>query len=577
MKKMGVPAILLCVAVFLNLFAPVYAAKHALVIGNGGYTGGLALPTPVNDANAIASTLRRLGFSVLKKTDLGHQAMEEVIRQFGNRLDPGDTGLFYFSGHGLQAKGLNYLIPVRSGIRSKSDIKFKSVAAEMVLAEMENSGSRVNIIILDACRNNPFNGFKSMGKGLIPMIGPKGTFIAYATAPGTRAWTGLGDESVYTKYLVQAMNMPGLKIEDVFKKVRAGVISETSGRQVPWDSSSLTGDFYLGGGSVITDKPERESPRTGSMLVETQPSGAMVYVDGVGKGESPMELNGLPPGSVTVQSVLSGYGTEEKRVSVEAGRIKRVTLIMDRMATRNPEPSPQVSAGGDFTNSIGMRFVYIQPGSFMIGSPEDEPGYDNDEKRHRVKISSGFHMQTTEVTQGQWNAVMGNNPSDFKNCGNDCPVEKVSWDDVQKFIRKLNRKEGGDKYRLPTEAEWEYAARAGSDAAYCFGDNESELSQYAWYDANSENSTHPTGRLKANAWGLYDIHGNVWEWCRDWYGEYPSETVTDLGGPTGSKRVLRGGSWGSNAGVCRVSNRGRSFPVNRNWCFGFRLIRLSGQ
>jgi formylglycine-generating enzyme required for sulfatase activity len=184
-------------------------------------------------------------------------------------------------------------------------------------------------------------------------------------------------------------------------------------------------------------------------------------------------------------------------------------------------------------------------------------------------------MQTTELTQGQWERIMGSNPSYFEKYGNDCPVENVSWNDVQEFIRKLNQKEGTDKYRLPTEAEWEYAARSCRKAeVYAGTSSESALGDYAWYDANSGNKTHPVGRKQPNGLGLYDMSGNVWEWCRDWYGNYPSGSVTDPTGPSsGSHRVIRGGSWRVSAGDCRSALRRSVTPGVSYFGVGFRLAR----
>ena len=186
-----------------------------------------------------------------------------------------------------------------------------------------------------------------------------------------------------------------------------------------------------------------------------------------------------------------------------------------------------------------------------MGSPASEPGRDDDEKRHEVTLTKGFYLQTTEVTQGQWKRVLGSNPSNFKNCGDDCPVENVSWNDCREFIAELNRMEGGNKYRLPTEAEWEYACRAGSKGPF-----DRDVDAEAWYDGNSGGKTHRAGEKEPNAWGLYDMHGNVWEWCQDWLGDYPSGVVTDPTGPTsGSDRVLRGGGWGGSARYCRSADR----------------------
>ncbi len=215
-------------------------------------------------------------------------------------------------------------------------------------------------------------------------------------------------------------------------------------------------------------------------------------------------------------------------------------------------------------NSIGMEFVYIPPGDFMMGSDKE----NNEKPIHKVTISKGFWMGKTEVTQAQWEAVMGNNPSGFKNCPQ-CPVENVSWGDAQRFIVKLNAQNDGYKYRLPTEAEWEYAARAGTT-----GDYAGNLDSMAWYGANSGNKTHPVGTKQANAWGLYDMHGNVWEWCQDWDGSYPSGTVTDpTGAASSSFRVIRGGGWFLDAVFLRSAVRTFDSPSRRYDGLGFRVVR----
>jgi formylglycine-generating enzyme required for sulfatase activity len=182
------------------------------------------------------------------------------------------------------------------------------------------------------------------------------------------------------------------------------------------------------------------------------------------------------------------------------------------------------------------------------------------------------------VTQSEYQRLMGSNPSSFK--GDRHPVEQVSWEDATEFIQKLNglpeERAAGRVYRLPTESEWEYACRAGSSTAYCFGEEDARLGEYAWYGKNSGNKTHPVGQKTSNAWGLYDMHGNVWEWCSDWYGDYPSGSVRDpKGASTGSCRVDRGGSWYNVAANCRSANRFRRAPSNRNDYLGFRLALSS--
>ena len=240
-----------------------------------------------------------------------------------------------------------------------------------------------------------------------------------------------------------------------------------------------------------------------------------------------------------------------------------------------PYSMSQGKGSNTFTSpTLEAKFVLIPAGTFTMGSPSGELGRFSDESpQRRVTISRSFYIQTTEVTQGQWKRVMGNNPSNFSSCGDDCPVENVNWNDIQGFIIRLNRQEGTDKYRLPTEAEWEYAARAGTTKRFHSGDNDDDLSRAGWC-GNSGSKTHPVGQKAPNAWGLYDMHGNVWEWLQDWKGDYPSGSVTDPTGPlSGSYRVNRGGSWNNDAKSCRSANRNGYTPDFRNYRLGFRIAR----
>ncbi len=228
--------------------------KIALVIGNSNYEDS-PLRNPVNDATDLASVLSQLGFHVTLETNLNHQQMELVIRSFGTQINSGDVALFYFSGHGTQVDGLNYLVPVGVNIIAANEVKYKSVEAGFVLDKMESAGSNINIVILDACRNNPFKGFRSSSRGFAYMSAPTGSIISYATAPGSVALDGEGRNSPYTKYLIQAIQLENLQIEDIFKKVREYVAQDTDNKQIPWESSSLIGDFYFkkGDGLIETD------------------------------------------------------------------------------------------------------------------------------------------------------------------------------------------------------------------------------------------------------------------------------------------------------------------------------------
>ncbi len=263
-------------------------------------------------------------------------------------------------------------------------------------------------------------------------------------------------------------------------------------------------------------------------------------------------------------------------------------------ATATPIPMPTVAPtvmaaascwedetpGATCTEEVsGMAFVYVPGGEFWMGCGEQETGCDDDEKpRHHVRVK-GFWMGQYEVTQAQWQAIMKDNPSNFK--GADRPVETVSWNDAQAFLQKLNATvethgRASLQFRLPSEAEWEYAARAGTQTAYSFGDDSNQLGEYAWYAGNSNSETHPVGQKEPNAFGLYDMHGNVWEWCADTYHDGYADAPTDgsvwgnLGG--GKAKSLRGGSWGTDPGLVRSASRHGFDPDGRNLNHGFRVV-----
>jgi len=309
------------------------------------------------------------------------------------------------------------------------------------------------------------------------------------------------------------------------------------------------------------------------------------------QGKVSYSLGPKPPPGATIDA-QSGVFTwtpplaepaGQQEISVSAtgreGQTTRTSFIVT--VTRPiPVPPPATLAGKetsvDLGNGVKLEMVLIPAGEFLMGSPDaDKDGQIGEQPQHRVRISKPFYLGKYLVMQEQWQAVMGNNPSQFKGPKN--PVEQVSWDDCQQFLEKLSAKVGGGKFRLPTEAQWEYACRAGSTTRYGFGDEESGLGEYAWYDANSGNTTHPVGEKKANAWGLYDMHGNVWEWCADWYnwGYYAKSPTDDPTGPAaGSRRVLRGGYWFNGAGNCRLAHRYAHGSGRRGSFLGLRVSRV---
>jgi formylglycine-generating enzyme required for sulfatase activity len=489
--------------------------RLALVIGNSVY-GFSPLKNPVNDASDIAVSLQKLGFTVILKKNVNLKDMEESIQDFGNRLKKGGVGLFYFAGHGLQAGGLNYLVPIGAKIEKESDIKYEAVDAGKILDEMGDASNGLNIVILDACRDNPFaRHFRSTSRGLA-ILGnaPVGTYLSYSTGPGQVALDGDGRNSPFASALIHFMKEPGLTIEQVFKNVRHKLGQETGGKQVPWELSSLEGDFFFLPGSAA---------KTG-----------------------------------TVRDMADGRDNST--------------------ITARPSMDRSTSGPAAFREEVtGMEFILVNGSCFQMGDSLGD-GLPSEKPLHEVCLDS-FYLGKYEVTQGQWKKIMGTNPSHFKECGDKCPVENVKWADVQSFIAELSGSTG-QTYRLPTEAEWEYAARDGGKMVKWAGtSSENKLGDFAWYDANSMDRTHPVGLKKANALGFYDMSGNVWEWTGDFYAEnyYQKSGRDNPRGPDeGTDRALRGGCWLDRAKDCRAAIRFHFNPANSFKSIGFRLVRQIG-
>jgi len=260
-------------------------------------------------------------------------------------------------------------------------------------------------------------------------------------------------------------------------------------------------------------------------------------------------------------------------------RVLLIALLLTWVSAGHANEEITVELPGGAT----MEFVWIGPGIFMMGSPKSEEGrFDNEGPQHQVTISRGFYLGKHEITQGQWEAVMGTRPwggQDYVQSNANHPAVYISWEDMQSFVRKLNQSEGSEVYRLPTEAEWEYACRAGVTSRWPFGTSESDLEAYAWYRANAWDAglqyAQPVGQKRPNAWGLYDMLGNVFEWCQDCHGSYLSGSQTDPTGPAGgSYRVGRGGYFSGDPRVVRSAFRGGYKPDFCGSALGARLLRI---
>lgn len=260
----------------LGWTGPAHAVEKrvALVFGNAAYPHS-PLRNPVNDARAMAATLRETGFQVIARENATKQQMERAVGEFSRALTPGSVALFYYAGHGMQVNGRNFLVPVDAQIASEQAVRLEALDVDVVLEQIAASGSDVNLVVLDACRNNPFERrFRSTGGGLAQINAPKGTLIAYATAPGKVAADGAGRNGLYTSKLVEAIKTPGIPLEEVFKRVRIEVSRESKDEQTPWEASSLVGNFYFLGPTTVTINPPPAAP---SALPKTAPQAAAAF------------------------------------------------------------------------------------------------------------------------------------------------------------------------------------------------------------------------------------------------------------------------------------------------------------
>ena len=317
----------------------------------------------------------------------------------------------------------------------------------------------------------------------------------------------------------------------------------------------------------------------GNLSVNYKPFGAEVYVDGKKLGQSPRVFNGLLIGNHQVEVRKDGYATDKKSVTISEGQTASIsgTLASNTASSSNGyASSSSVSSGGNeisipVKNGITIDMVKVEAGIFMMGATSEMQYPVDDEKPvHQVTLTKDYYMGKYEVTQALWKAVMGRKPSFFE--GDNLPVEWVSWNDCQKFISKLN-KMTGRRFRLPTEAEWEYAARGGKKSRGYQYSGSSNISDVAWYDGNSGSKTHPVGTKQANELGIYDMSGNVYEWCQDSYVSYVSASQTNpTGAVSGAFRVGRGGGWNCIARGCRSAFRYGYAPDDRDSYLGLRLV-----
>jgi formylglycine-generating enzyme required for sulfatase activity len=537
--------------------------RLALVIGNAAYANS-PLANPVNDARDMAAKLTSLGFVVMKAENLKRRQIGPLLRSFASRIEPGDQVVVFYAGHGLQVKGVNYFPAVDAEIQGEDDVALNSLNLNALMEKLDEAKAGVKLFFLDACRNNPFSrSFRGGNRGLAPIdIAPSGTLIHFATRPGSVAGDGSGRNGLYTEQMLKLIDSRDMAVESMLKRVAAAVERASDGAQEPWMEGSLKGDFYFNASSQQTAK----DPGTGAGG-NTAQSGAGIAVSATPpRKPKPTDVPATPPAPVPSTSVA--------------------TLARSSAPPAAPGPSVKANPGKIVKDcAICPELVTVPGGSFVMGTPVGEKDRDSDEgPQHTVHLAS-FLLGRTEVTQGQWRAVMGGNPSNFTDCGDDCPVETVSWEDAQEYARKLSASTG-KAYRLPTEAEWEYAARAGTATSFPWGPKGSHDQANYGRDECCEGliagkdkwlNTAPVAQFPANAFGLYDMLGNVWEWVEDVhhrdYKGAPADGSAWTTGAERSQRVLRGGAWAFNSAYLRVGNRYKAALSDRVYFIGFRVAR----
>lgn len=547
--------------------------RTALVIGNAAYGAEVGtLRNPGNDATDMATALRQLGFQVTLVLDANRQRLEDAVETFGRQLRRGGVGLFYFSGHGAQVDGTNYLIPIGARLDKAADLKFQAVAAEWVLAGMEDAGNGLNVVILDACRNAPFaRQWRSAQHGLAPMQAARGSLIAYATAPGSVAADGSGRNGTYTKHLLRYMTVPDLPIEQMFKQVRLAVEQETNSTQTPWELSSLRGDFFFR--PEAGARPGLTAPETPAHQEPAGAAGGTQVAVGTYPQRSP-EPGTTAVGNDGADMLLAPAG--EFVMGSEADDID--TIIRQYSDVRRERLRDELPRHRVFVEAFYIDKYEVTNARFQ--QFVQATGYRTDAERDgggSVFRDGKWEPLNTGET---WRTPLG--PGSSLDGLIEHPVVQVTWRDARAYCKWAGK-------RLPTEAEWEKAARGTDGRWYPWG-QQFDGARLNFCDSNCDfpgkdrsadddyRFTAPAGRYEAgkSPYGVYDMAGNVWEWVADGYDEdyYQHSPERNPPGPASDSRVvLRGGSWRSGAVSVRTPNRIGEIPGFRNSDVGIRCAK----
>ncbi len=535
--------------------------RTALIIGNGAYESG-PLQNPANDAQAMAEVLRECGFEVIERIDAGRREMLQAIRAFGDSLKQGGVGVFYYAGHGIQVRGQNYLVPVGLEMKNADEAEDECVPVSSVVNKLESAGNRVNLVILDACRNNPFaSSSRSLTRGLVGMDAATGTLVAYATAPGKVAADGEGEHGLYTAALLKYLKVPGLEVNELFRNVAKEVKKASGGEQVPWLSSSLTDDFSfvvpdaIGQGDIpvlgfAALPPPPPTARLGHLQVNVNAPECKMYVNGVYTGKAgpgaPLNHPNAGLGKVEVKVEAPGYEAVQQEVVLKANKWAPLVLALALHS------SPVLPPAAVPAPPQGM--VLVKDFGFYIDTHEvtnaEYAAFLNDRSN---QSEGGVTWLDTEDEDAQIESQKGRYGG--KRGYADHPVVEVSWYGARAYCKWAGK-------RLPTEEEWQQAA---GGRRYPWGDQQADaggvrranydqgVSQSDGYERSAPVGSFPQG---ASPYGALDMAGNVWEWVDQ--GE-------------GTKRLLLGGSWLNDESYLRAPSwSDPSLTMDNS---GFRCVR----
>jgi len=604
--------ILVALALLCVFVADARAERRvALLIGNGAYETA-PLKNPGNDVAAMRTSLTAIGFDVVQvRTDLGRAAMSSVIDTFETAARGADMALVFYSGHGIEVAGTNYLVPIDAKLANERDVKFEAVPVDDILAAIDGA-TRLKLVLLDACRDNPFvRDMKrqltrgAVGKGLVRVDATAaGLVIAYATAPGQTALDGDGPASPFTSALIRHLPTPGQDIRLTLGQVRDDVAAATEQRQQPFVTSSLGGATI----SLAPGRPAGEAPPSQS----GNPAPTAAAAAEAARADF---LLTRPIGTVTAwnafltrhpDGLYADLAREEKAklvtAALPAAGGAKPTAAAD--AAARPQPTVLDRAPAASRAAVGETFaecsdcprlVVVPAGSTEIGAAPDEPVHDSrEEPRRRVTFARAFAIGADPVTFTQWDACVAAGgcdnfiPGDMGWGRGDRPVIFVSWNDARSYVAWLSNKTGA-RYRLPSEAEWEHAARACrsiacAGAPFWFGRSiDPSVANYDWRlsflgspKAAALRRTEPVGRRRANDFGLRDVVGNVAQWTEDcWVPDL--KTLPDDGRARSegncSSHVLRGGSWKDEPTALRSAARNHDLATTRQPHIGFRVVR----